>query len=85
MKVGKVVAQKLRDDENWQKYIKSIILPVVKLEKGKLCFQDDDRSTSSFGNIFGDNEFDFGNLATGGASLDRENTTEEKKEDNDDA
>ena len=75
----------MRDDENWQKYIKSIILPVVKLEKGKLCQdKEEERSNSSFGNIFGENEFDFGKLAASNGD-DRESPTEAKNEEDGDA
>lgn len=62
----RVISIELNNNPKWIPFVKDILEPIIELEKGKLC-QDDNKdnsgSTNFDGNIF-DDEFlknDFGN------------------------
>jgi hypothetical protein len=59
-KICKVLTDNLSNNAEWQTYIKNHLDPILELEKGKLC-QDDEREDST-NNIFDDDfiRSDFG-------------------------
>jgi hypothetical protein len=59
-KVCRVITIVLKDNQDWKKYVKDVLEPIIELEKGKLCQQeggDKDSNSSGFDNNIFDDEF----------------------------
>lgn len=52
-KVSKIIVAKLKDNEQWRSHITNYIEPLLELEKGKLC-KDEEKQNDSANNIFDD-------------------------------
>ena len=70
-----MIVTKLRDNEEWHRYCQTCIEPIIELEKGKLCQNDETGSEadSSHGNLF-DDDFMRSDFAENGDSANQEET-----------
>ena len=65
-----MIVLKLRDNDEWFTYIQTCIEPIIELEKGKLCQNDEtgsENDTNSHGNLF-DEDFMRSDYAENGDS-----------------
>lgn len=77
-KVSRIIVLKLKENEQWKTHISNFIEPLVELEKGKLC-REEEKLNDSDNNIFDDDfmRSDFG-------VHDSSSTPSEEKEQKDD-
>lgn len=77
-KVCRVITIVLKDNNDWKSYVKNVLDPIIELEKGKLC-QQEERDKKSDSSGFDNNIFD-DDFINGGAE---NNATDEPEEEDD--
>jgi|TARA_B110001450_G_C17646550_1_gene491468 hypothetical protein len=80
-RVSKMIVLKLRDNDEWWSYIQTCIEPIIELEKGKLCQNDEnssEQSDKSHGNLF-DDDFMRSDFAENGDSNNQEGSNDKRK------
>lgn len=77
-KVSKIIVAKLKDNEQWRSHITNFIEPLLELEKGKLC-KEEEKLNDSDNNIF-DDDFMRSDFAVHDSTTGQNEEDEQKKE-----